>query len=79
MFAIHHRRNFNTKDDFVVIANNLETLEKAKEARVMSGDLVVDQYTGAVVKSESWLFDWEKNAVWSYAKSAINSTSCILA
>lgn len=45
-----------------------ETLEEAREARKVSGDIVVDD-EGAVVTDPSWLFSWETEE--SYAGKII--------
>jgi hypothetical protein len=38
----------------------VETLREAREAREVSGDIVVDE-DGAIVLEGTWLFDWERN------------------
>ena len=70
MFAIHVRRNFDTLDDFVLVAKDLTSLEEARDRRVVSGDLVVDG-KGKVVKDEGWLFDWERANPNCYARRAM--------
>lgn len=49
----------------------LDTLEKARNARFVSGDLVVYWGTTQVVNSKEWLFDWEKLDPDCYAQKAI--------
>ena len=49
----------------------LDTLEKAKAARVVSGDLVVHWSSGRVVTDPAWLWDWEKADPNCYAQRAI--------
>lgn len=72
MYAIHFRRNARTRNDFVRLdQNGFATLDFAKEARKLSGDLVVDLRTGLVVDSEEWLWDWEKADPMCYARRAM--------
>ena len=81
MFALHFRRRADSRDDFVRIEpycpvvigtqNGLTSLESAREARKVSGDLVVDLRTGLVVDNEDWLWDWEKNDPTCYARRAM--------
>lgn len=52
---------------FVVIADNLSTLEAAGKARQVSGDLVVDKTTNEVPKDSIWLWDWERQDGMTYA------------
>lgn len=47
------------------------TLEEAKEKRAVAGDLVVYNNPGSIhfpeiVKSNEWLWDWEKKSKWRY-------------
>ena len=49
----------------------LDSLEKAKEARRVSGDLVVLWGTTKVVNSQDWLWDWEKTNPDCYSQKAI--------
>ncbi len=55
----------------VTIKSRIETLERAKEERKVSGDLVVFEGTLNIVPDENWLFDWEKNNPKSYAYNQI--------
>jgi hypothetical protein len=71
MFDIHHRRHFFSTTDRGVMAERLPTLEAAKNARFVSGDLVVYSGTNDIVPSEEWLWDWEKKSEHCYAKNAI--------
>lgn len=71
MYAIHFRRSFSSRRDYVETARDLPTLEAARDARIVCGDLVVDQATGEVVRSRAWLWDWEKASSGCYAQKAI--------
>ena len=71
MFEIHFRRDIDTKEDFVLVAKGLSSLEKALDERVVAGDLVVDETTHDVVTNPSWLFDWERTDPNCYAQRAI--------
>jgi hypothetical protein len=73
-YDIHHRRRYNSYSDRTVIARNLPSLEHAKNAREVSGDLVVFHKTNRVVPSEDWLFDWEKEERTCYALKAIRDS-----
>ena len=44
------------------------TLHEARNARVVSGDLVVHAMSGKIVKSETWLWEWERTAPESFAR-----------
>ena len=70
MYAIHFRKDFNTPNNFTIIADNL-SLPEAKRLRVVSGDLVVNQKTKKVVQSDYWLWDWEKKDPSCYARKAM--------
>ena len=72
MFDIHFRRHFNSKNDYVEVKRNLDTLEQARDSRAVSGDLVVFAGTMDVVPSDEWLWDWEKQDSQSYAQRAMN-------
>lgn len=72
MYEIHHRRFFHSRRDFARIASGVPTLEEAKARRQVSGDLVVHADTYEVVKSDEWLWDWEKKEERpGYARKAI--------
>lgn len=76
LYEIHFRRDADTKEDFVNVGPlGLDSLEKAKEARKVSGDLVVYYWTKEVVKDPSWLWDWEKNDPNCYAQRAIKAST----
>lgn len=75
MYAIHHRRSVNSKKDYVVVATGLRALEAAKEARIVSGDLVVYEYNHEVVGSYAWLWDWERADEMCYAQRAIREAN----
>lgn len=48
-----------------------ETLEDAKNARKVSGDLVVFKGTTNIVPDEGWLWDWEREDPQTYANKAV--------
>lgn len=52
---------------FVVLKDNLRTLEAASSARKFSGDLVVDKRTYKVPADATWLWDWERKDPTTYA------------
>jgi len=60
MYDIQIRRHFNSVEDRIVLKTGLRNLDEAREARVLSGDLVVHAGTNNIVKSDEWLWDWEK-------------------
>lgn len=61
MYDIIHFRHLGQPDDgFVTIATGLATLAEARDRREVSGDVVVHTGTFQVVKSDEWLWDWEK-------------------
>lgn len=70
MYEIHHRRSLFSTNDYALIGT-AETIEEAKEKRVVSGDLVVHAVTHNVVQDIGWLWDWERNNPQSYAFRAI--------
>jgi hypothetical protein len=74
MYEIHFRKD---KDDYILIAKGLHTLEQACSKRQMSGDLVVDEKHQVVV-DPSWLFDWEKKDPTCYAQRAIQAEALSL-
>lgn len=49
------------------------TLEEARKARCVSGDLVFDTRTRSVVESDEWLWDWEKAKDDCYARRCIRN------
>lgn len=73
MYEIQHRRWYNDPkySGNVLIASGISSLEEAREKRVCSGDLVVDSTTKKIVTDLAWLWDWEKDRVNCYARSAI--------
>lgn len=70
IFTIQHRRNYNTRNDYVTIGF-APTVAAAKKLRVVTGDLVVDMRSGEVVKNRIWLWDFERQNPKSYAQRAI--------
>lgn len=78
MFDVIHPRSLNQLKDRVVIASNVfdpiegNSLKLAREAREVSGDLVVFHGTSEIVRNDEWLWDWEKNNPESYAWQAIS-------
>ena len=75
LYQVHFRRSAHSKKDYVLIEPSLglNTLEKAKAARSVSGDLVVSWHTHEVIQSEDWLFDWEKADPNCYARKAMSN------
>lgn len=73
-YEIHHRRWYNTHDDYALIAC-CSTLAEARDKRVVSGDLVVYADTHQIVRSTEWLWDWELSNPNCYAQMAIKSGS----
>lgn len=76
MYSIHYRRHLNSKrsSEYLVLATGIQTLEEAREKRIVSGDLVVYTSSGEVVKDDAWLWNWEKNNPDSWAYNAIQSS-----
>jgi len=72
MYEVQHRRYYYLNNDFSTIARGFRSLEEAKAAREMSGDLVVESVTDSIVTDKSWLWDWEMNDPTSYAHKAID-------
>jgi hypothetical protein len=72
-YEIHHRRWLNTPRDYIIVGKHwfFTSLEEARAARQVSGDLVVHRRTGKVVDDPTWLFDWEKTDPNCYAQKAI--------
>ena len=60
MFDIIFWNDDHRKTQFVTLTTGCRTLEAAKEARTLSGDLAVYAGTFDVVKNTDWLWDWEK-------------------
>lgn len=72
MYSVIFKRDYGGgKKDRVVLAANLPTLESAKVARKLSGDLVVDSKTFKTITNTEWLWDWEKNKSNCYAMQEI--------
>lgn len=68
-----------SKKSFTVLKSGIQTLLGARNARGVSGDLVVHHGTNNIVHSEEWLWDWElREGMESYAyrkmKKAENKT-----
>lgn len=60
--------NPNNGEDFlraVLAKKTYETLRDAREARMISGDLVFED--GQLCRDPSWLWDWERSDPNSYA------------
>lgn len=64
-----YRDYFNRRSAFVFIGE-AATLEQAKALRKTNGDLVTDS-RGNVVRSEQWLWNWERKDSKSLAKMAV--------
>lgn len=72
MYALHFRRYFDVPSDYVVQGDNFSTVAEARESRVASGDLVINQETGKIETNDlAWLFDWERDDPNCYARRAI--------
>lgn len=71
MYEVHFRRCFTNEKDYALIASGLTTLQEARDARKIAGDLVVEAATKKIVVDDSWLWEWEKGSA-CYAKDAIN-------
>ena len=72
LYEVHFRRDFDTPKDYTNVSQlGLDTLEKAKEARKVSGDVVVYWQSKEIVKSQDWLWDWEKINPNCFAQRAI--------
>lgn len=76
MYEIQYRTYFwdpypNWLRTHLRLPSGLRTLEEAKEARVVSGDLVIDSDSGKIVTDPAWLWDWEVRDADSYAQRAI--------
>lgn len=69
MYEIQFRKNC-LEDNGHPLVSGLKTLEEARSARSVSGDLVIDSETKGIVVSDEWLWAWEKEN--SYAKRAQN-------
>ena len=70
MYAIHHRKNYDTPKSFVVIAA-ASFREEAIQQRKMSGDLLIDLSSMKIDTKTDWLFPWEENDPQCYAQRAI--------
>ena len=53
-----------------IILGRFSSLEEAKNSRVIAADLIFDK-EGNIVKDFSWLWEWEREDVKSYAHSSI--------
>ncbi len=73
LYDIHFRRDAHTAKDFSLVERGLYTLESARDARCMSGDLVVFHNTLIVVNEPDWLWGWERLNPDCYARRAMNS------
>lgn len=70
-YVVINRRWLDKVDDFIVISAPHTTLAEAREARAVSGDLVVHNCSLRVVDSIDWLWEWEKAQSKCYARKAI--------
>ena len=72
MYQLHFRRFLHDQKDYVMLLGGqmFSTLEQARDARQVSGDLVVGAGTTEVVRSTRWMWDWEKADPISYAMRA---------
>jgi dipeptidase len=74
MFDVIFMRD-NYPYDYVVTAGAVPTLEAARDARSLSGDLVVRAGTREVIADPTWLWDWEKAQPHCYAARKIRDAS----
>lgn len=58
--------------DYVAFHHGVHTLVEARNLRMCSGDIVVHAGTLDIVQDYEWLWDWEKTASVSYARSEID-------
>ena len=71
MYEVHFRRHMCNKHDKIVIKKDCSNLQEAKEARRVSGDLVVYADSHKVVENFAWLWDFELRDPKSWARLAI--------
>lgn len=73
MYGTYSLVNFYSSDEKTmnVLKTGFLNLKDASDARIASGDIVVHSNTGKIVTSKSWLFDWEKEEINSYAHKKI--------
>lgn len=57
MYAVHFRKNYNTPDQFSVVAGPT-SCEDAIKQRKMSGDLLIDLSSMKIDTKTDWLFPW---------------------
>lgn len=62
----HYSLVFERPSNFRVLASS-NSLSKLKEARCVSGDIVINSDM-TVNQSDEWLWDWEKNDPRCYAR-----------
>lgn len=73
MYAVHFRRHADSRDDFVQVGTPVQTIKEAADLRQQSGDLVVRLPYRRLVRSQEWLFPWEKEDPNCYAQRAIKN------
>lgn len=73
VYVLHHRRSYDTPKEYIIVGSFwfFTSLEEAKAARQVAGDLVVHRRTGKVVNDTAWLWDWEKSNPNCYAQKAM--------
>ena len=65
MYEIRYYQDWSAR--YIVVAT-CDALDKARDLRKVSGDLVVDCSTNIVVADPCWLWDWEKADARAYAR-----------
>jgi hypothetical protein len=77
MYGTYSLVNFYSgfpEKEFNVLKTGFLNLKDASDARIASGDIIVHSKDGKVVTNKSWLFDWEKEEINSYAHKKILDT-----
>lgn len=70
-YEVHFRRDYSNKRYFSSTGEQYSTLEEAKAARTVAGDLVVDAVTHDIIVDDTWLWDWERSTDTAYARLVI--------
>lgn len=72
MYEIHFRKNLECPDEYCLPYDRVfRTIEQARDARIVSGDLVVNPKNRKIITDRAWLWPWELEDVNSYAHKAI--------
>lgn len=70
MFSVVTVRGHDLQDRRVLYTG-FRTVAEARDARAVSGDLVVHGVTGTLVPSLGWLWDWEMADEQSFAQQML--------